>query len=336
MSAPHDRADDERDAWLSAALRHAPDAQVRPPTTLSDTILRQARAAARGAPGSGARSSRGFWAAGWNWLARPPVAAGFASLMIATLIGLIWWDRPMDQTLERPSAEGATQAARDASTRMVQPDSASSEAGGARQAPTVPSAPTLATPRAERSRAPRAQSPASVAPAAPAPILDRRAPAPAAPAAPADKAPAEPRDEPTALASGALARPAAKAAAPQAAARMSREDSVQARPAALAALLDSIVTQPERWSWQRGERHAPMNPALQRWLLQLDHATTGRWQDGGAAPTDAAPLHLYRDGAPVATLRLGGDGIWLAPASQANLPPAAISGLKQALDDATR
>ena len=44
----------------------------------------------------------GAVAAFWMWLARPPVAAAFASVMAATLVGVMWWDRPLDETL--PSA----------------------------------------------------------------------------------------------------------------------------------------------------------------------------------------------------------------------------------------
>ena len=35
--------DDERDAWLCQALRHAPDANAEVPSALSATILREAR-----------------------------------------------------------------------------------------------------------------------------------------------------------------------------------------------------------------------------------------------------------------------------------------------------
>ncbi|MEP7139570.1 MAG: hypothetical protein ABI745_08100 [Caldimonas sp.] len=102
MSEP-DR-DDARDAWLSQALRHAPDADAAAPTALSDSILAKARAAAAPAPRPQARQTsivdvlRSWWLA----LARPPVAAGFASVMAATLVGLMWWDRPMDETLPPP------------------------------------------------------------------------------------------------------------------------------------------------------------------------------------------------------------------------------------------
>ena len=46
----------ERDAWLRAALRHAPDARAAPPPALSETILAEARATARSA--GAARSAR--------------------------------------------------------------------------------------------------------------------------------------------------------------------------------------------------------------------------------------------------------------------------------------
>jgi hypothetical protein len=93
-------SDSERDAWLREALRHAPDADAAPPRDLSETILAQARAAARagGAPARAARRRNRVLAL-WDWLARPPVAAGFASVMAATLVGMMWWGRPMDETL---------------------------------------------------------------------------------------------------------------------------------------------------------------------------------------------------------------------------------------------
>jgi len=100
--------DAERDAWLREALRHAPDANAAPPSGVSEAILLKARAAARTAAPAARRGSGGAQAnpllAIWDWLARPPVAAGFASVMAATLVGLMWWDRPMDEGMPRPPA----------------------------------------------------------------------------------------------------------------------------------------------------------------------------------------------------------------------------------------
>ncbi|HKX42188.1 MAG TPA: hypothetical protein VJO99_13590, partial [Burkholderiaceae bacterium] len=111
MTAPRDsnadpREDLPRDAWLREALRHAPDADAAPPAALRDAILRQARAAATIAAPRNASSSPTGWrrrlAEVWSWLTGPRVAAGFASLMVATVVGLMWWDRPIDEGLRRP------------------------------------------------------------------------------------------------------------------------------------------------------------------------------------------------------------------------------------------
>ena len=53
----------------------------------------------------------------WSWLARPPVAAGFASVMAATLVGMLWWDRPMDETMVPPPSSPTASAPRPAPER---------------------------------------------------------------------------------------------------------------------------------------------------------------------------------------------------------------------------
>ena len=120
-NAPQDppgNAAEERDAYLRSALRHAPDADVAPPAALSEAILREARGAAaqaqpRRGTGAANRASPGRpggWRAildAWAWLARPRVAAGFASLMVATLAGVIWWGQPMERLLDRPQPDSA-------------------------------------------------------------------------------------------------------------------------------------------------------------------------------------------------------------------------------------
>ena len=130
-------AEGERDAWLQEALRHAPDHSVVPPLALSDAILRAARSSADSAPSTApsftsassfspsaalpttassqpSAPPRGAAASGllawWSWLARPPVAAGFASVLAATLVGMLWWDRPLDERLPGPPASAAAPA----------------------------------------------------------------------------------------------------------------------------------------------------------------------------------------------------------------------------------
>jgi hypothetical protein len=148
-------ADAERDAWLREALRHAPDSGAVPPTTISAAILAEARAAAA-RPTAASALRRGAAApaahpllALWSWLARPPVAAGFASVMAATLVGLMWWDRPMDETLPHPPAlersdakRGTASASVDATTRAA-----------AAVAPTAPTPPPTAPATAAESPA---------------------------------------------------------------------------------------------------------------------------------------------------------------------------------------
>jgi hypothetical protein len=149
---------EERDAWLHQALRHAPDASAAPPKALRDAILAEARSAVRRRPAA-RRSLTDRFAEFWSWLARPPVAAGFASVMAATLVGLMWWDRPMDEALPPPP-----------SLHRAEPPQA------APAAPTVPNPATSSdtAAAAETAAAPNGNAPART-PAAPAQTVAPRA-----------------------------------------------------------------------------------------------------------------------------------------------------------------
>jgi hypothetical protein len=161
--------DAERDAWLRAALRHAPDAGAEPPATVRDAILREARAASAQPPAragaattgaradaSGARAPGGIGAAlaaFWDWLARPAVAAGFASVVAATVIGMMWWDRPLDSTVARAPMSAPTVAA----TRESPPATTlERNAASARAGPTGSAPADKATLSVERGPAPAA------------------------------------------------------------------------------------------------------------------------------------------------------------------------------------
>jgi hypothetical protein len=172
---PIDRDDLERDAWLREALRHAPDADAAPPATLSEAILKQARAATAAAPAPRPASP---WSAAWAWLARPPVAAGFASVMAATLVGLMWWERPMDEALPHPPAPERRGAPADApapaatsdkaapAARVEAPNDVRPQAQGAAATP----APAPATPRDAPLQTSRRAVPAAAAPKQPIPV----------------------------------------------------------------------------------------------------------------------------------------------------------------------
>jgi hypothetical protein len=327
MSAPrHD--DPERDAWLSEALRHSPDAQAAPPSAVSDAILRQARAATRAPVKSAARSP---WAAAWDWLARPPIAAGFASVMVATLIGLMWWDQPMDPTIARPPATDATPPpaaaappVTAAAPRQNPPASEEVAQGAAKAEPTAQGKLTAPKPAQRRIDAEPARGVAAEREReGPAPFADRRTATDAVAAAPAA---AENKAE--------VARDESRAPAAQRAANVA-----DARPAAFGALLVSIAAQPERWTWERSGAPQAVGPPLQRWLARLDAATSSaRWRPAAetAASGETAVLRLYRDGLPAATLRLDDESVGLVPGPRATLPPATLAALKQSLDDATR
>ncbi|MBX3604480.1 MAG: hypothetical protein KF788_04380 [Piscinibacter sp.] len=193
-AVPHDR-------WLREALRHAPDADAAPPPRVNDAILRMGRAAVapRPVPAPPAPPTLDErLAAVWDWLARPPVAAGFASVMVATVVGLMWWGRPIEEALPPPETvsaapEAATPAdgrragsaeaeSVDARSRQVAPTTSLGEARAPKQAPPPVAAaapPAPAEPAARKAAAP------------PPPVAPAVVPAPAPAAAPARDASAE-------------------------------------------------------------------------------------------------------------------------------------------------
>lgn len=153
-----DGGDAPRDPWLAQALRHAPDARAAPPPELSARILREARAAEvpmaaptadtpRAAPF--AQAARWPWLrAAWEALARPSVAAGFASVLLATVVGVMWRDRLLDEALPRPepsarSGPAPAPEARDGAT-ATRPEARGGTTASP-QASARPAAPAMAT-----------------------------------------------------------------------------------------------------------------------------------------------------------------------------------------------
>ena len=301
----HDDA--ERDAWLRAALRHAPDADLPVPRALGDAILREAEAKARARVA--VDSSRGSRL--WRWLATPVAAAAFASVIVATAVGLLWWDRPLSEQGPREVA------ALPAPTAQVAESAQSTTA-------TPEPAPALPSPRA---------------------MVRREAVAPPAPLADATRKAAKGSDAPT-----PSMPPAAPMAAPAAAPALSgltakRADAVAA--VSLAELRTSVAVDVGHWSWQRGGGAAqPVGDAITAWLVQADSAAGGRWRPESTepeAPQDV--LRLFHDGRPVHRLWLDGRTLRWESMRRAGVPPqrwdaaldaAAAQALRQALDEATR
>lgn len=199
---PHDEP--ERDAWLSAALRHAPDASAAPPAALSETILRQARNAVKTPqPAAPAHPLMRLW----SWLARPQIAGSFATVMVAVLVGMIWWDKPLQDTLPRAEAPAASPATSPSTAPAAAPTSAAPDA-------TTSAAPTGSTTEAAAA-APKADASRDTVPearrvAAPTASTDKPAPPPAARAELQKKAapPAERDAVRDAVRGGAPAQPA--------------------------------------------------------------------------------------------------------------------------------
>ncbi len=162
------RADDAHDAWLDHALHHAPDASADAPAALSDAILRSARLAVAPTAPARRRSHLSPLASAWAWLARPPVAAGFGSVTVATLAGVLWWGRPLDAVLpgEPVAAPASASASVSASERQAKVDPASPTAvtsarvavPTATPAPAMPLPPPSSTQQADKAlpSAPRA------------------------------------------------------------------------------------------------------------------------------------------------------------------------------------
>ena len=331
--------DDERDAWLAQALRHAPDANADAPPSLTETILREARAAAvtpaaQAAARHAAPGPLQWLASAWDWLARPPVAAGFASVMVATLVGVMWWDQPLDENLPRaPEVVSATPQARAEvvppavvaaalSTRDAQPVRPESTA----PAPETPTGALAAQARladknaaeksARVSRAAEEPAPARSA-ADTAPAVAAAAPPPAAfPAAPQAAAttneavsPSERRRESPAPAAKALAESPAPAATDRAAsphndlralqgaadpAALAKARAADADDTPLAPLRNRIAQQPERWRWQRGAGSPQAMTAAVQGWLAEVDRQTVAHWQAGAKSTAPEPANTLR------------------------------------------
>ena len=349
--------DEERDAWLAQALRHAPDADADAPPALSDTILRAARAAARppAAPSRPATVGLLQWlASAWGWLARPPVAAGFASVVVATLVGVMWWDPPFDQTLPRaPEVVSSTPQARAeaAPPAAVAAGPAAPEVQAAAAEAAVPKLADASRESTARSRlADKRQAEKSARASRPAdePTRQRseagatQAVAAAAPA-PAAKAAAESSGQ-VAADTSAPPRNDLRALQGGAGPALAKARSAEGGDATLAALRARIAQQPARWRWQRGPgAPEPMNAAVQGWLAELDARVASRWQANtdNMARAPAGSLRLFRDGVLQATLGFSGSAVWIATpgasASATSIAPMAEStaeSLRKALDEA--
>lgn len=337
MTAPQDPV--PHDPWLREALRHAPDAEAGPPARLDDHILQMGRAAVapRPAPAPPRAPTLGErLLAAWDWLARPPVAAGFASVLVASVVGVMWWGRPL-QDAPPPADTPATMARA--------PDAARPEPPAAAPAPATPPPPARA-PLAEPAR-----------PATRPDVAQRKAapePAPAAAPAPIEKSAEKPteRAAESAAAKVEAAPPlrglteqremaAADAAAPAAPAALgalrARAASGTIETPGLSNLRFEIPRRRQDWTWQRNDGPArPVDDAMTDWLALADRTSRPHWNPGSAAGEGAvATLRFTRDGSVRAILRVGPKGLRLergGKSESAELSGAQAATLLGALD----
>jgi hypothetical protein len=341
----------QHDAYLQAALRHAPDLDQRPPAPLSESIRRAAHEAAtarkrRGPPGLLDRAA--------SWLdalvRQPSLATGLAGVMVATVVGLMWWDEsPPPAVREDPPPAAPVPEPTLQAPATAQPSAATqSEAAAppaARSAAPVAAAPTPAT-MAERPRAPtRAKESTATAS-----TLPREAPAePAAAAAPAE---ASGKADARAQATPALeAHSGTTAAAPTAPALMTksaprleeapaadaaRRDTGsgatlrQTPPAAAGAALErraaaggppplpQILRDPQAWRWQ-GPHDAAAFPLDAPTLARMRSLAVLPWQRHvGELPPGPRVRWLPVDGTAAAAELVVGErqAVWLTPAGQ--------------------
>lgn len=350
MTAPSDR-DTERDAHLQGALRHAPDANAAPPAALSDAILRAAHGAVAQArrPARTATGSLHWLAAAWAWLGQPRLAGALAGLMVATLVGVLWWDQPIERALdpagEAPLWSKDSPAAPVAATVPAETPEAESKLARPVQEVDARAPVVLAERSARRSAPAPAPAPAPSPAMARGPASTRNEASAEAPAAGAGEA----RQAASVLAKAALTQdaaatgvsspPALETPAPAAATRRAdaavREraelsaartatpapalkaavPSASAAPASLAEVRAAISAQPERWTWQLGAQPPrAMTGELQAWLARLD-AAAGTALGGAALPesraAQSATLQLLRDAQPHSSVLWGVDAVQL-------------------------
>ena len=366
MSEPLSPADptarvDERDAWLQEALRHAPDSALAPPALLRDSILSQARAAvavAAPAPAAAAAPARrpvqrkSALATFWSWLALPPVAAGFASIMAATLVGLMWWDRPMDETMPQSPSLSLPPLSSSSLPASASPSISQGPAAAA-TAPTAESFATQQTPAPPSARSPPAAPPAAVARRlGPPPAVDARAQAEAAAGDAArnraEPFPAEAKEERSAARSSARDamqkddRPATPAPAPafadNSAGSSDKERTAQARArqaAGAAAPVGRLDAAREAGAPSVTDQAAPGGD-MQSASRRRESAMPAKLARSAAVARPLASLLSAAAANPSRVTRLHGDGR-IAAADDALLRwlgelDAATTGLWQALD----
>jgi hypothetical protein len=306
------------DEYLRAALRHAPDHGLTPPSSVTQNILaaarqvhRPARRAAAPVPARATISGPSRWRDLLRFFGSPRWAGGFATGLVAALVVGLWIDDELPSPVAAPPEAGAT-ARRDA----------------ADPSPAVSST---------------AQSRAAAAPADA--LRDTTPPVADSPPAPARTASIPPpRQEGTADESKVDQLGKAAAAGdrqlrtPMPSTEPAAEGTGPAAASPALTLLRRIraesAAQSAQWTWQPPGATAPrpVDADGEAWLLRLVQAARGRWVDV-AVPSDpggAAEVRWWRDGQPHARLRIEAGGLrWLETSGRIRFAPLGPPALER-------
>ncbi|RYF38399.1 MAG: hypothetical protein EOO25_17255, partial [Comamonadaceae bacterium] len=85
-----------RDARLAQALAHAPDEGLRPAEAVRAAVLQAAHRAVAG-QGTVVQASPPLWRRAWDAMGRSGSSwnAAFATVLLASLVTVLWWDKPV-------------------------------------------------------------------------------------------------------------------------------------------------------------------------------------------------------------------------------------------------
>ncbi len=338
--APSPMSVAERDAYLEVALRHAPDADIDAPASVSAAILREARGAAAQAvpsrPWSGKASdlSGGAGVAAallrfWAWLARPPVAGAFASVMVATLSGVMWWGEPIERTLERPVAEAdPAPAAPAASSAPAVPATPAVPAVPAERLVAVPAA-TSVEPSAALTERSEVLADASVVPR----VRQRAEAAPGVADPPAVSAAraalqSSPPQVGNAAATDSAAHLAKQAQAPPGAARVQADQGAAAATSPAPAGIGAMQAPEEPARLRLPDRANPATPEAKERADELQGSTPAGVSSNAGPPADVPSLRTQAEVAKQAPAKVEAEKA--AREANAMIPPAASPSAERA------
>jgi hypothetical protein len=345
------------DAHLRAALRHAPDHALSPPSGLSQTIIAAARQTHRPvratpAPPPPMRRRVAPTQRLRDWLQRlfAPRWAGAWAVGLLAALGLgLWLDLELQPVVEPPTAVATNSGQPEIPSRVQEmrapplpSDSATYDTRAGALAKAAPSAPARTTERTvaqgSARATPRAESRAvdeagqrrreAVGPL----VTQRETDVPSSDAMRQDPSAAQPA-APPAVAAAKINRQADQLAAAQAATREAAK-SEASEPVAAASPALTLLRRAQGelangsavWTWAvpGNATMAPFDDAAQAWLWRVVQLARGRWIEVSerGESLDALEVRWWRDGWPRATLRIEAQGLrWIEPGGRIRYAP---------------